>query len=1766
MKETIKLHYATLPSRYILVVEGSKANPRQIIARALEIFWKTRYYNLLALAWGIWMVHVTAARSLSRVPLYARFAALHMMACWITNIKIRKSKNWLFKWKISVMKMIFHERNKAALPIQTLYRIWRDRNKFIALHEVSPYNGPLSDIYLASRRPTVLFFIPAKIRNTRRVYWLASVVIQKYFRRMSLWREYKRSRRRILLLQSLCRMYPKMVQYKRLKRMTIKCQAWMRRTVLNKKYVLLRRATITVQKYARRFLSILRMWRMFDKKWRTKEDELSAAIRIQRRWRIYTAYQKVDDYKIVQERRDLAALLLQKNWYRLKNGFHTFLLMSCYRVRDIEENILNQKKWSLKRHHAAKRIQKQYRKHYFKRIISAVVKVQCWFRGRLGYRLVDLLRVEKWAARKLHHWARVRMKYRHRFAHKIAHAWLRWKKGRLLEHLQHKAKIQDLWEDRFYREKRYVAASRIQAVVKGIWTRRWVKRHIAAITIQRPLKRYLQHRRWLRKIREKLLMVVKKVVNDAILRGVVYRTRHLVKLHSKMLIKPQAVIRGYLTKLAYQRAKQHAYRYGLAVVKVQRFWRASGDFVRAVQEILALKRMSKNPFRGCSSLNEILRLMYRQTNKYFNLIDPRAGLKITSFLYRLGLTDLLPMFPKKDYRYVSDLRTLDMTKLLTLYQQWQFRLADKDKNKEKSKDKLKERDKWRLGKTSAAPRTILQDLLKIISPPIPVRQPKDVELMRKLFALPELFQDSTFESFFMSSFIQKFGKGYLSRAENLTKLIIEKEFTNYNNYKSVGIILTPGIIQRSFNAANGASDVKSVLEILWNSLPSPAEERVWDTNRLQQCAIILQLAVERAKHILPPGPISDMLENVSTKVATYRRKFKFTINRIKNGYDKGKNSDNISVGSNSTKSVPMLLKSRSDMKNSSSNLVNNDSSNASKMIHLRSDSEDLGGASVAGVDGSSSLGGENTLTSNNNTSEKMKRIPSKNKLERALTMKSNPSSTPVVNTSLSFDMLDNDTIKSPTKSTSSAAIDSINRIYYGSIDDAEIEMNISICKVYLETLDKLHKACRSFHILKCIWRRRSHARKIQQAKVKEFLTKTKAAYVAERRINHVHIIWNKFRRAEEIARKMKDIEIARAARAARLNEILKWIPKYGWEESIDSFGYSVWLDKSNKNPPQRDTPVYTVRGWDAATKIQFRARKYIAAMAERRRLKHEAMLREVEAARKEWELQLKKAEQHVTAIIKIDKENLISKYTAPNDKAENVDSMIKKLKKGTEVEPDAASDKSTGAADGTEAHNDSCLRNNQQHIPYWLRFETTPLVSESWAVYLFDDELRYENVFVFCIRKQGKSCDLRTTKNEYRRNVSTDRIVQIRLSIGSEVEARYKGRPLFYKGKVTSVYQNANKVYYTILYDDGEKEYKVTREYIRSTNNAITEFLYKRKLVKEEYDQRIRREAYYKSLRATRGTNRSIKVDLKCKEFFMAWSMNNKDSPESIMNGEIPLKTMNRVSNELRKLQFKIDVKINYCRHALVYPWKKHPTLKNSYVNPRTSEVTSIPPRYTLTDHFYAKKIQSVWAVRVAKKKFKAVLWDVSVHSIVVGVIEKYKKIAFIGYGLEGATCQQILRRAGYWDVADCMDDLMKHRPLVLKSLSIDQLVHMGLDKFKLLGITRDYDIKRLKAFQEWWIKTSEKSKNDALSFLNYSIDPYDPRDQKTCSLDAIEVFYNRLLKHFSKNAARVRSMSVALSHSIYPITKMQIDSFCAKYSGRAALAQVRICRLDILF
>lgn len=1680
-RETIKLQYSLLPQRYLLIVDGKKASSRRLVALLVNIFCRTRRLSLLTLFFGTWKICLVEHESKLRRPKYAKTAACHLMGAWVVNRKFKRLRLWVQRWQKEVVRRIFYERNKAAVPIQTMYRMWRDRQIFINLHKVGPYNGPLSDIFLAPYRPQLRFAIPRLIRNSRRMYWMAAIVIQSSYRCLVVWRVYRRRLRQIILIQSYGRMWPIRVRFLQLRAIAIKCQAWARRTVKRKQYIRLKLATIIVQKYVRRYLAILRKFRMFEVGWVETERRMYAAIKIQCRVRIRRAKLRIKRIVFNRKLRVWAALVIQKYWYSHKGAFHTYFLMCCYRA--CGEDDVNFMKFvtTRGRDKAVRKIQAMYLERYDRRIISSAIKLQGWYRGRRGYTYVDVLRRRKWAARKLHHWARGMMRKKNQFIRKIQRWWWRLKPGRLKRHLEYKAKCMDKAFERLVGDLRYGAASIIQAFVHGVWCRRWAKLYKAAVKIQRPLRFFLARKRWKREKRMRIVRVIERYVNNFVGRAVRDRSLVLVRQHIKMLIKPQALARGYIVRNTMFHAREFAFRFGLAVVKVQRFWRRTGSIGKAVQEVMAMRRLELNPYVSCICVHEVIMEMKKDMGRYYGLSDIRSGMRVPEFLLRLGCPELVPMFSRKQFLYVNDMRVLTMSKLSEMYGAWMEKLAKASKGKPAAKDKGEPVDTFR-------------SILEVLKPKPNTRHQKQLLAISNIAPVQECMTPAEFNDMVQKAFAKRFGKQLQVRAQNLARSLTDSLWTSFNNYKGVTDAVTKAQVLKSFSLTSDSAGVKNALDELRGSIKRAEDDTEWDKERIRLGAETLQYAIDRTLQILPAHSIFWMwVEKAVVRVQSYRRRFAFILARIK-------------------KEAKEALK------------------NAGKKKKAKKPPAGAGAESDTGGIGAA-----------------VDVVFAEDQMGRMMTV-----------------------------------FESTEKNYLGPDSLVEFEMNVSICKIYLEVLDRLYFATSGVQSIKSIWFNSSLKRFNAKARLQAFLVKSNADYQDFRHADHVKATWLKLRRKETSKKKLELIMESVARQKAAIEEELSHVPKYGWEITEDEQGAPWYVDLAGVLPPTSDRQLYSMHQYRKNLIIQRQIRRFLFSMAERRRLKEEARLHEIE----EEEARLAREKQFGARPI------AVSVSVEPRN-------MTQFLKKSP-----------TGLVDGvTKKSVDELLPRHLQLHP------ETKLISGSWAFMQPGDNGPFEVVVLFKIRDNGDTCDCKSIKGNRFLGVKKSNIFRMNFQKGSIVEARFKGELDFYKGKIAAIvdaFDGSQR--YSIVYEDGAKEDNLTKDLLRFPRKALEDLLKERTVRKAALVTRYKRMQYYESIRSQRLERTHKSAVSHSARFERCWAATVQGGGASVVSmlsasvddsvsvaasnntglvkaNETDSERVSESKSQARKKgksyvarptetvfmsfvksmlqssdvlidiqQNSVNVKVQYIRRPLRYGWVTDThNGEVIYYNIHSFEQSKLPPRYTASDEYAIRKIQSVGRMRLARLAFKKVLLRETIESIVSRTILKGRRVGCVGFGLEGAAVLHTLRRLGYNDLAAAVDENSKDAAGNLKDalLTIEKFISMPPFRLEEFGIKGAMLVRTYQTFAEWWTKTPVDKRNEAAKFFNSFTSPDDARSIQECVIESEDKLIARFLRQYPAGANRTRAACKALTVSNYPISVAQLEAYIKKYNDTAELARV---------
>lgn len=1634
LNESIKLHYSQLPSRYILVVEGSKSNAKEIFARALSIMDKNLRKSVLTIAIANWKILLLQEYSNSLAPKYAKIAALHLMRAWLKNRKIKKVKQWFVHFRDIISREIFMERTNAVVPIQCLYRWWRDRRKFLNLHLAAPYNGPLSDIYLGPARLDNVFFIPTIIRSQRRMLWQASILIQTQFRRYVIQKEFLKKLRKVILLQSILRMFPKWKKYLQLKKAATFTAACVRRTLQRSRFLRLKEATLVVQKFVRRYLCILLKHRCFRAVCGDIEQQLTAIIKIQRKWRIFKAQHKVASMKHHSIMREWAALFLQKNWYRVRGSFPTFVLMSCYRVCEQNDRDFNSYCFKKARYYAARTIQRYYLLHYEKRVMGAIIKVQCWFRGCLGYQYTHLLRRKLWASRKLHHWAKGMMKYKHRCARMIQRLWWSNKSGRMLCHLHYKAKVLDMNSIRLQHQRQKRAATKIQALVHGYWCRRWVYYHKAALVIQKPIRFFLARKRWKREVLARATAAVNKIVGNIVGRGLILAVRKTVQHHNTAAINIQKVYRSYVVRVILLKTKQVAKRQGVAILKIQRFWRQSGAFITAVQEVMAMKKMDHNAYRLCKCLHDIFISMHECCLQYFHSFDPRAGLLTSSLLYRLGLIELLPMFPQKIYKYAVDLRVLTLDSMIVLYNKWQSRELEK----------LKKDNPNALLKHVPVPRSSFQDIINCLKPRIPPKNQKEFDTVNQIMPVQEIMSQLEFEAFVVASHSERFGSAFTSRAENLARCLKERAWTNYNNFKGIGAVLTKSQILRSLVCAKSPGEVKPILDsivMLEDNTAVNLNERSWDRSRVSNSAHHLQMGIEMAIIVCPEGIIRSELTKIASDVATYKRRFNYIVSKLKTEklkkYQKGNQHK-----------VAMTNKVAIENKKKLSNKIQ---------------------IPKKGIDENYEIVHDNSAT------------------------------------------------------TILSAQQSVDRNFVGTDEDTELELNISVCKLYFSVLSKYFKLSNAVQSLKNTWHNHSLARSVRKQRIEIFLQHQVEKYMIDRSTNYTYLTWKKLRKQEIMKNRMDAILEGIRQRVENAQWEMSWVPVFGWHSEMDHKGYPIWLSVDWTIPSTYEMPQYTMLHWNAATRIQWKVHPFLAIVRERRRLRDEARQKEIAHQEKLLMDAFNKSQHFVSVSLDVNRLTILNLL--------NLD-----------FKP-------------TLAHDPEAM------LPYRLRFDSSPNFKALDWVLIKADDINYISAIILKMKTNKKRCDVRLISGEILNNIEISNLCRVNFDIGSRIEARFKRGTLFYSGVVTAVLETGDhEKVYNIKYDDGEQEMKVPLSYIRISGCGLANFITERRRLISFHAKREQRLAHYNEIRKARFEvlQDRIKVNYhKYYQYLEAIRYGTKlDSSARQLIGLV------EASDKLCMLQKVVDCRVYYTKAAIRYGWTQEKDVEGKqviYVNYSTNESQKNPPLYTSEEHVCCKKIQAIWKVFQAKSHVLKLLLQDSIESIVKKAINRYQSESFIGYEMEGVTPIQILLRAGYWEVAESMIAFFRSRFSQLQTLTMKTIANLNPEKFSTIGISKHSDVKSLVKFQEWWNKSSEESKQSGLSFLNYYSSVKDTRSIIECIQQSEHLILQRVSKAFRNSASRASSIAKEIATSRFPISKMQLESFLNMYNGKPGVAQDNI-------
>ena len=202
-----------------------------------------------------------------------------------------------------------------------------------------------------------------------------------------------------------------------------------------------------------------------------KEKKIISVLLIQCRFRIFSAKKRIK--LIIQNHLlcDIAALTIQRNWYKFKNEFSGFLLLSAYRARQIIDFHKHKQLKKDRKNRNIIKIQQLFRKYVKRKFLFVIIFIQKYFRRfRCTNYLINMRKI-KIAGRKIKFWMKGMMKKRNKLARILQRMWWSKVSGRLYRHLHGTFRRRKEWrikekrgEERRREEKRRVEKRRQERI------------------------------------------------------------------------------------------------------------------------------------------------------------------------------------------------------------------------------------------------------------------------------------------------------------------------------------------------------------------------------------------------------------------------------------------------------------------------------------------------------------------------------------------------------------------------------------------------------------------------------------------------------------------------------------------------------------------------------------------------------------------------------------------------------------------------------------------------------------------------------------------------------------------------------------------------------------------------------------------------------------------------------------------------------------------------------------------------------------------------------------------------------------------------------------------------------------------------------------------------------------------------------------------------------------------------------------------------------
>ncbi|OWZ15595.1 hypothetical protein PHMEG_00010738 [Phytophthora megakarya] len=639
MHSMIQQERERLPLKFLFQLPGGAAYCRHRLRRAMSLWILEFEDNQRRMALMQWKAVVEHARFRERGEEYHRQAIKKRLKVAIEYVLRGYQQQGLRKWIETTQMLIWCDRDAGARLIQAQFRRHLGREYFLALHRRHPFASPvLRDIYLAPARPNILFRLPNEFREHRRKIWRAAEHVQRAYRYRRFRIALARYRVAATKIQAFQRMRSARSRYHHARRQIILIQARVRMRFCREAFVTLRNAALLVQSVYRsvRMRRLRRLVLCAQRK--EYERMLSSIALLQRIARGFLGRIATRELRLLRNQEWHAALVFQRCWYKRNNEWSTFLLLGCLREKGNEECAFNAQVLAFKRNHMARLIRRRWFGYLSAKHNNAAALIQRNVRRHAAQLIVQRMRLENIAHRRIKWFFRAHHAHRIRTATYLQFWWLKAVPGRLRHYLFVRRIKAELEDKRYKYMLEDHASCQMQALVRGHMGRKIALRERSARSIQQTMRVHLMRKHFREEMARVRTLVSHQTTDECIDTAVHNVVNSTMNLYNASATKIQRISRGCRCRMRVMRNIVHAELRTRMAIRIQRTWRQNVHQRTARKLLQAQKRKQTNLFRDENSMSAIIEKMTSLSAEFYDPSDELRGMPVQEWLRRLGVS------------------------------------------------------------------------------------------------------------------------------------------------------------------------------------------------------------------------------------------------------------------------------------------------------------------------------------------------------------------------------------------------------------------------------------------------------------------------------------------------------------------------------------------------------------------------------------------------------------------------------------------------------------------------------------------------------------------------------------------------------------------------------------------------------------------------------------------------------------------------------------------------------------------------------------------------------------------------------------------------------------------------------------------------------------------------------------------------------------------------------------------------------------------------